>query len=550
MARKSRNALNAVQVTDKDMALAKKYQTAVYARLSKEREDTRDRGTIFNQISLIKNYIKEQDDMEIYKIYMDDDITGTSFERPAFNRMMEDMRKGRIGCIVVKDLSRLGRDYVEAGNLLERVFPMFGIRFVSISEHYDSLRSGLDLMIPVTNIANALYAQDISKKIKSSKENKMKQGIPVGHIVYGYKAVLDENGNREMAVDEESGEIVRRIFREAYDGRTNLEIAVSLNEDGVDTPYQYRYRDNPDKLAEKPYLRWTHQMIYTILRKEVYTGKYVMGKDTVCLYRYEKRHTVSEDDCYVFEDHHEPLVTKEVFKELNKDRKKNTKRKSSFINLLKRKVVCGCCGSRMHIHPEDYGRVYMCNHRKTYGKDSCACMPVKMEDVYETVFSVLKESMQLFLDENEIIREMNRSEKGRERKQVLTEAVGRHLKEIEKCRELKRGLYQDYLDKLLDEKDYIKFNREYSERIDKLTEEMNELQSAAEKYEKSPAEGKELIEIIRSYRSKRKLSKELVDAFVDKVIIYENKNMEVVLKFEGELKELEDLRKRREAELA
>lgn len=152
------------------------------------------------------------------------------------------------------------------------------------------------------------------------------------------------------------------------------------------------------------------------------------------------------------------------------------------------KVVCGCCGSRMHIHPEDYGRVYMCNHRKTYGKDSCACMPVKMEDVYETVFSVLKESMKLFLDENEIIREMNRSEKGRERKQVLTEAVVRHLKEIEKCRELKRGLYQDYLDKLLDEKDYIKFNREYSERIEKLTEEMNELQSAAEKYEKSPAE--------------------------------------------------------------
>ena len=550
MARKSRNALNAVQITDKDMAPAKKYVTAVYARLSKEREDTRERGTIFNQISLIKNYIKEQDDMEIYKIYMDDDITGTSFERPAFNRMMEDMRKGRIGCIVVKDLSRLGRDYVEAGNLLERVFPMFGIRFVSISEHYDSLRSGLDLMIPVTNIANALYAQDISKKIKSSKQDRMKQGIPVGNIVYGYKAVMDEDGNRTMVIDERSGEIVRRIFREAYEGRTNLEIASGLNEDGVDTPYQYRYRDNPDKLAEKPYLRWTHEMIHVILGKEVYTGKYVMGKDTVCLYRHEKRHTVSENECYVFEDHHDALVEKAVFDAVNKGRGKKTAGKSTFVNLLKKKTVCGCCGSSMHVHPEDYGRVYMCTHRKTYGKDSCACLPVKVEDVYGTVFSVLKESMQLFLDENEIIREMNRSEKGRERKRVLTEAVCRHLKEIGKCREMKKGLYRDYLEQVLDEKDYLRFNQEYTERIEKLTGEMQELQKAADKYEKTPAEGKELIEMIRSCRSKRKLSKELVDAFVDKVIIYENKNIEIVLNFESELKELEDLRKRREAELA
>ena len=473
MARKSRSILNTMEVTEKDMGPAKKYQTAIYARLSKEREDTRDRGTIYNQISLIKNFIKEQDDMEIYKIYMDDDITGTSFERPAFNRMMEDMRKGRIDCIVVKDLSRLGRDYVETGKLLERVFPMFGIRFVSISEHYDSIRSGLDLMIPVTNIANALYAQDISKKIKSSKQDRMKQGIPVGNIVYGYKAVMDENGNRSMVVDERSGEIVRRIFREAYEGRTNLEIASGLNEDGVDTPYQYRYRDNPGKLAEKPYLRWTHEMIHTILGKEVYTGKYVMGKDTVCLYRHEKRHTVSENECYVFEDHHDALVEKAVFDAINKGRGKKTAGKSTFVNLLKKKTVCGCCGSSMHVHPEDYGRVYMCTHRKTYGKDSCACLPVKVEDVNGTVFSVLKESMQLFLDENEIIRELNRSEKGRERKRVLTEAVGRHLKEIGKCREMKEGLYRDEAKRLKNAADRYKKRREtMMARIKAAMEEM------------------------------------------------------------------------------
>ena len=234
-----------------------------------------------------------------------------------------DLKRKKISfCLTQSDLSRLGRDYVEAGNLLERVFPMFGMRFVSISENYDSLRGGLDLMIPVTNIANALYAQDISKKIKSSKQDKMKQGIPVGNIVYGYKAAVDEDGNRTMVVDEEPAGVVRRIFSEVHGGRTNAEVAAGLNADGIRTPYQYRYRDNPEKLAQKPYLKWTDEMIHTIIRKEVYTGKYVMGKDVVCLYRHEKRRIAPENERYVFEDHHDALVEKAVFDAVNGGREK------------------------------------------------------------------------------------------------------------------------------------------------------------------------------------------------------------------------------------
>lgn len=530
----------------------KKYQTAIYARLSKEREDTRERGTIQNQVNLIKNYVKEQTDMEIYDVYMDDDITGTSFERPDFNRMMNDMRKGLINCIVVKDLSRLGRDYVEAGNLLERVFPMFDLRFVSISERYDSKKDGTDLMIPVTNIANTLYAEDISKKIKTSYTNKMKQGIPVGRVVYGYKVVIGEDGNRKMVIDEGAAEIVRRIFHERAEGKTLLQIRTELNNEGVLTPYQYRYKNRPDLLEKKPYLCWTSEMIQRILRNDVYTGRYVMGKDTVCLYKHEKRHIVADDECFVFENHHEPLVSEELFavvnlnKDTNKD--KNRRRKGAFVNLLKKKVFCGCCGSSMHVHPEDYARVYMCTHRKTYGKDSCACKPVKVDDVYSMTFSVLKESMQLFLDENALIQRYNKSDKGRERKKAFKEAVSKQLKEIEKCREMKKGLYQDYWDKLLDEDSYIAFNREYTARIDKLEIMIHELKDAADKYDNSPAEGTELISVIHKYRAKRKLSQELVDAFIEKVIIYENQNIEIVLSFEKELKELDELWKQREDE--
>ena len=200
MARKSRTQPK--QSTDTLKALSKVYKTAIYVRLSAEKDETRDRKTLINQRNLIKNFVDQQMDMEVYDIYMDDEISGTTFDRPEFERMMSDMRAGRINCIVVKDLSRLGRDYIETGNLVERVFPMMNIRFVAITDNYDSSKKDADLMVAVTNIANDLYAKDISKKISSSKQEAMEKGIPTGNVAYGYKVVFNENKVKVSYVDE------------------------------------------------------------------------------------------------------------------------------------------------------------------------------------------------------------------------------------------------------------------------------------------------------------------------------------------------------------
>ena len=203
MARKSRTQPK--QSMDTQKVLSKVYKTAVYVRLSAEKDETRDRKTLINQRNLIKNFV-------------DDEISGTTFDRPEFERMMSDMRAGRINCIVVKDLSRLGRDYVETGNLVERVFPMMGARFVAITDNYDSSKKDADLMVAVTNIANDLYAKDISKKIYSCKHEAMEKGIPAGNVAYGYKVVLDENKVRVVVEDKEAADVVRWIFNEAEKG--------------------------------------------------------------------------------------------------------------------------------------------------------------------------------------------------------------------------------------------------------------------------------------------------------------------------------------------
>lgn len=384
---------------DTQKVLSKVYKTAVYVRLSAEKDETRDRKTLINQRNFIKNFVDQQIDMEIYDIYMDDEISGTTFDRPEFERMMSDMRAGRINCIVVKDLSRLGRDYVETGNLVERVFPMMGARFVAITDNYDSSKKDADLMVAVTNIANDLYAKDISKKIYSCKHEAMEKGIPAGNVAYGYKVVLDENKVRVVVEDKEAADVVRWIFNEAEKGILQSVIAEKLNAEHILTPSQYRVRNNKEKLEKLSGVKWTVDTLSQILKNEVYIGKYVTGKDRVCLYRHEKRHMTSKDEWNVFENHHTPLVTKEQFYAVQKNKRKALKpAKKQTVNMLKGKITCGCCGSSIHIHPEKHAKVYMCTHRKRYGKDSCNCLPVKVDDVYAAVLAVIKEQIQVFTD--------------------------------------------------------------------------------------------------------------------------------------------------------
>lgn len=546
MARKSRTQPK--QSMDTQKVLSKVYKTAVYVRLSAEKDETRDRKTLINQRNFIKNFVDQQIDMEIYDIYMDDEISGTTFDRPEFERMMSDMRAGRINCIVVKDLSRLGRDYVETGNLVERVFPMMGARFVAITDNYDSFKKDADLMVAVTNIANDLYAKDISKKIYSCKHEAMEKGIPAGNVAYGYKVVLDENKVRVVVEDKEAADVVRWIFNEAEKGILQSVIAEKLNAEHILTPSQYRVRNNKEKLEKLSGVKWTVDTLSQILKNEVYIGKYVTGKDRVCLYRHEKRHMTSKDEWNVFENHHTPLVTKEQFYAVQKNKRKALKpAKKQTVNMLKGKITCGCCGSSIHIHPEKHAKVYMCTHRKRYGKDSCNCLPVKVDDVYAAVLAVIKEQIQVFTDKESLLKEHHRDSRIVKQEQVYMEAVNKCVKEMDRLMELKSGLYADYTEELLDEKEYLQLNREYSQRIEKLKAQADEYRQAASQYESAEKTVAQLKAEMLKFKGKRKLTQEMVDLLVAQVHIYEDKNLEIVLNYEDELKRFAELDIEREA---
>ena len=533
MARKARNGAS----EQKEAALGKS-RVAVYARLSKEREDTIERGTIENQVSLIKDYINRHENMEIAYTYVDDSISGTGFDRPGFERMMADMKAERFDVIAVKDLSRLGRDYIEIENFIERVFPLYGIRFIAITDGYDSRKGGMELMMPVTNIANALYAQDISKKISSAKREQMGKGIPVGIVPYGYRVERGVDGTRRMVIDEEAAEVVREVFRRYLNGEKKMEIAYSLNDRGIPSPYQYRFRDHPEKLVGKEHLQWTLANINKILTGEVYTGKYVVGKDVQCLYRHEKRHIAPESEWLVYDDHHPAIISREEF-----DAAQNIGTKQGYIrrsepNLFRGKVVCGFCGSNVCDFRNHGERYYMCARKRRYGARNCDCQSnsVAKHYLYETVLSAIQEMIRLFLDEDAAVKAYRQSAKGREERKHIQNAIYKAEEDLKRAKEMKAGLYTDFREGLLNEREYLLMNGEYSDKIGVLEQKLVEVKELLKRMDHTPFDNAGLKAAVRSFKGKRKLTPEMVDAFIDRITLYEHRRMEIRFTFDDEMK--------------
>ena len=279
MARKSRKNVMLQENTaipDKEKKVL--FKAGLYARLSHEKEENIERGTIETQMELMKNYVKDHEDIVIEEEYYDASFTGTNFERPDFKRMLEDAKTGRINCIIVKDLSRLGRNYVEMGNYIERVFPFLNVRFIAVTDDFDSFRPGTDLMMPLKNIVNEFYAKDISKKVSTAHRRKWTTDeYMCGFAPYGYlKSKTEKN---RIVVDEATAGNVRLIYKLFLDGKGYTPIAKYLNEQGIMSPLMYLkslgYQQNVRTNGV-----WTKTTVKSILTNQAYIGSAVHGKRT------------------------------------------------------------------------------------------------------------------------------------------------------------------------------------------------------------------------------------------------------------------------------
>lgn len=401
---RTKNRFNAVQIPEPVTAgvpvkQRKSFRVALYARLSVELK-SRPSESIANQLSILREFIRNKAEFAEYHEYVDSAVSGTSFDRPAFGQMMNDVREGKISCIIVKDMSRFGRDYIEASNYIETIFPFLGVRFISVSDHFDTeaeFNQNKALEIALKNLVNDMYAKDISKRVSVSRRLDMERGKFTGsNAPYGYK-VDSGDALRKYVIDRDAAAVVRQIFELAADGVTLREIAKALQEYRLALPGDYLKTGNLYVENGAEAKAWYPGTISNILKNQAYIGNMVQGKRRTSLYDNEARHATDENDWIVVENTHEAIVDKELFNKVRavmdkkveesiftSGRGKNLPIKEDiFAGIL----FCGNCGRRIPLASRILEKdgvlerqyFYSCRYNYDFGWKQCGCTIMEQE---------------------------------------------------------------------------------------------------------------------------------------------------------------------------
>ena len=396
------------------------FQTAIYARISRDKKE-KPSDSIENQIALCESFIQKSEDFSLAGIYKDIAKTGTDFERPDFENLMDEVRMGKVNCIVVKDLSRFGRNYTELGNFIEKIFPFLGVRFVAVNDNLDTFHMddpNKSLEVILKNIVNETYATDISKKVSSSHQMRIKQGgFICGAAPYGYVARKDEDGIRRLYPDENTAPIVKEIFDAYLKGLSTLGISKLLLEKRVYIATDYRKFGKAVSDSEEAIRIWQPTTILQVLKNRAYAGTLIQGRNQKHLYEGKSRERLSEEYWTVTENAHEAIISMDTFEKvqekisekaapIKRSRKENATAKDDTI--FRGMVYCNLCQKRMSVHRQLSGKrtvfYFSCNRFGEYKAEKCgtAITEVTLQNTVKAAFDTIllnnKKSYKAYLD--------------------------------------------------------------------------------------------------------------------------------------------------------
>lgn len=524
------------------------YIADAYYRLSRDDGDKIESDSIVNQKALVKEFLKVNPDIQIHEEKVDDGYTGVNFKRPAFISMMEDIKAGKVNCVIVKDLSRFGRNYIESGRYIEKIFPYLGVRFISITDNIDSI-SSLDstneLMIPFKNLMNDAYCRDISIKVRSHLDIKRKNGQFIGSFApYGY--IKSPENKNQLIVDEQTANVVRRIFDWKLEGMSGGRIADKLNELGVPTPYQYKQM-NGEKFycgyQKHTEMRWSAATVNHILRNEVYTGVLIQGKTYSPNYKVRKRMKKKESEWIRCDNNHEPIITKEEFQLIREIFLTDTRvsPEEEALYLFSGLVKCGWCGGNMTrktvtVNGKKY--VYLVcaeNKKKNNCKNNKAISIKKFEEVIRKIINLHIEKI---FDMNNMLNAVKTTPFNRYVLEKMNGIILEKEKDIEKKNNYIKTAYGDYVDGILSKREYDELKEFFQESIQNLHKAIQAIQQEKKQQEKNQGERTGWIKEFLEYRGFQKLSRKLLLKLVEEIRIYDKDRIEVIFKFQSEYEEI------------
>ena len=533
MARKSRKNIAVVE----EAPAIKVWRAALYIRLSVEFNGKRG-DSLETQRQIMEAYVTLCPDIEVAEIYIDNGISGQTFEQAAFQHLLNDIEAGKIDCVVVKDLSRLGRNTIDTGYYIEKYFPLHQVRFIAVNDQYDSEdgeNSANHMIVPLKNMINEAYAADISRRVAAQQRQAMRDGEFVGsRPPYGYRK--DPDNCHHLLVNEDTAPTVRQIFQWAAEGVALNDMVKRLNEAKVPTPGHYLASvgliTNQRLMGSGKWQTWT---VGKILEAEVYTGDMVQGKSRTVG---RKQVSTAPMDWIVVRDTHEALVSREMFELVQAVRQNAavkytvTEKKPYTENILQGRVFCGCCGKNLH-RQKSHGRYfYRCITNDRLGKDACPgdIRYLKEADLFDTILIVIRQKAGAVMGSGLYLKRQD--SKIAAKKAAVDREIDQLRGETEKNQALLKGLYENFVTGILTRAEYLELKEDYSGRVRTAVERVRELQAQQSELEALVKDCASLADKLAAAEKDKALTARLVEQVIERVTVSGPGDVAIQFRFE------------------
>lgn len=530
-------------------AVPRRWKMGIYIRLSKEdlkkiREGRDDSNSVVNQRNMLLEYYQDHiEEFESIEVYVDDGYTGTDQERDDFQRLLNDIRLGRINCVAVKDLSRFARNYAEAGILIEQHFVSMGVRFISLMDkRLDSYRDpeGIyDISVPLTNMMNDKYCFQTSQKIRQVFDYKRRNGQYIGSFApYGY--IKDEADKHHLVVDPDAAEVVRLIFSMCLQGNTRRAMVHYLNDHGVPSPTAYRRLKGLPVSSKWDDPMWGDRVVQNILANPIYTGDLVQGRRRVKSYKVHQIEAVPEEEWVRVPDTHEAIIDKETFEKVQSLLKRDTRSapRTTELHLFSGFLQCAGCGKSVTRSQSGKNVYYACSTYKNRSRLACSMHSIKHEQLEAAVLYAIRQQVHLAVSYSEVIAKINSDPIKKSQSFRLDDTINTKERELAKVTRYKQGLYQDWKDGAITQQEYRDMKADYDRQIAEVSEVLARL--TAERAELANGVDKEHPALVafKKYQNIEALSRELLIELVDHIRVYENGNISVRFKFADQLRRI------------
>lgn len=525
-----------------------RWRLGEYIRLSKEDMNlgNDDSNSVVNQRRLLDEYYeKHMDDFESVARYIDDGHTGTDTNREGFQKLLADITSGKINCVIVKDLSRLSRNYTDAGSLIENLFVQLNVRFISLTESVDSFLnpdSVSSIIVPITKVMNDQYCYQTSKKIRQVFDYKRRNGEFIGSFApYGY--VKDPNDGHALLVDEEAAEVVKSIFSMFLNGMNKLQITHHLNGHGVFCPTAYKrskgIKYNAPNAQKNP--MWSTITIDTILKNRVYVGDMVQGRQRVKSYKIHVQERVPEDEWFIVENTHKPIIDREAFDKVQQLLKRDTRTapKKKELYLFRGFLRCADCGRAMsRIASKGMYVYYQCGTYKSLSKKACTMHSIKSTRLEAAVLYAIQQQAYLAVSYSEIVSRINTAPIKKSQSIRLNDLIAAKEKELAKIMRYKQALYQDWKDGEITHNDYRHMSEDYERQAEVAQTVISNIKAEQVELEKGVDTENPFLTAFSKYENIDRLTREILIELVDHIKVHEGGDISIRFKFADEYRRI------------